>query len=271
MVARGGGARTLQVRRVATMQGTMLVVHLVIDVRDAMGANVVNTAAEAVGDALATRVADRVGVRILTNLATHRLARAHCSLPVSSLGTAEHEGGAIAQGIVSACAWADADPYRAATHNKGIMNGIDAVALATGNDWRAIEAGAHAWAAHGGHYAALTRWQIAQDDQLVGEIELPLAVGTRGSAIRAHAVARVAQHIMRVNTSGELAEIMAAVGLVQNLAALRALAAEGIQRGHMKLHARQIARAAALEGAEDMRSHAQHGEMPADTEDREPC
>ena len=250
MVERGGGARSLQVRTVPTSMGTMLVIHVRIDVRDAMGANVVNTALEALAPDVADISGGRTGVCVLSNLADLRLARATCRVPAERLASQETPGGVAMQGILAAQALAEADPYRAATHNKGIMNGIDAVALATGNDWRAIEAGAHAYAARNGRYGPLTSWKRHASGDLVGSIELPMAVGTQGAAVRAHPIAPVSLKIMRVTSSRELAEIMAAVGLAQNLAALWALATEGIQHGHMRLHARQVAVAAGAQGAQ---------------------
>ena len=224
--------------------GPMLVVHLIHDVRDAMGANAVNTACEAIAPDLESLSGGRVGLRILSNLADQRLARARCRVPATALaleGLSPAEG---VQRILEAQAFAEADPYRATTHNKGIMNGIDAVALATGNDWRAIEAGAHAYAARGGRYRPLSRWERDERGDLVGRIELPMAAGTFGGATRAHPTAQLSLAILGVETSQELAQVLAAVGLAQNLAALRALAMEGIQRGHMRLHARQVAMAA---------------------------
>jgi hydroxymethylglutaryl-CoA reductase len=250
MVGRGGGARSIQVRTLATTMGTMLIVDLVMDVRDAMGANVINSAAELLAPEVARLTGGRIGVRVLSNLADRRLARASCRVPLASLARGDVAGEQTVQGILAAQAFAEADPYRAATHNKGIMNGIDAVALATGNDWRAVESGAHAYAARSGQYRPLTTWKRDTSGDLVGSIELPMAVGTQGASVRAHPIAGIALKIMRVTTAVELAQIMAAVGLVQNLAALRALAVEGIQLGHMRLHARQIAVAAGAQGAQ---------------------
>lgn len=250
MVSRGGGARDLQVRLLDTAMGTMVIIHLTVDVCDAMGANVVNSATEALAPACERLTGGHAGLRVLSNLATQRLARATCRVPAARIAPDGLEAEQAIRGILAAQALADADAYRAATHNKGIMNGIDAVALATGNDWRAIEAGAHAWAARTGAYKPLSTWVRDPDGDLVGSIALPLAVGTQGGAVRAHAVAPVALKIMRVQRARELAEIMAAVGLVQNLAALRALTTEGIQRGHMRLHARQVALAAGAVGPE---------------------
>ena len=241
----GGGARDIEVRLFRQSPvGPMLVVHLLYDTRDAMGANAVNTAVEAISPLVEMLTGGRVALRILSNLADRRLARAWGVVPQKALAL---EGLTPQQGVdrlIEAHAFALVDPYRAATHNKGIMNGIDAVAIATGNDWRAIEAGAHAYAARSGRYLPLTAWERNVDGDLAGSIELPIAVGTVGGATRAHPQARVALKVLGVASGRELAQVMAAVGLAQNLAALRALAMEGIQRGHMKLHARQVAMAA---------------------------
>lgn len=251
IVARGGGFRGLEaVPFPETPIGPMLVVYIFYDVRDAMGANAVNTVCEAVAPLIAKITGGRTVLRILSNLADRRRAWAEVRIPAEALETSEFPGDVVIQGILEAQALAEVDPYRAATHNKGIMNGIDAVALATGNDWRAIEAGAHAYAARDGRYRPLTRWWRDEHGALCGRIELPLAVGTVGGTTQAHPLARVALKILGVSSARELAEIMAAVGLAQNLAALRALATEGIQRGHMALHARQIAMAAGAVGEE---------------------
>jgi hydroxymethylglutaryl-CoA reductase len=224
-------------------------VHLIVDVRDAMGANAVNTMAEAVAPRLAEIARGEFRLRILSNLADKRLVRARGVVTQEALATGSLAGEQVVQDIVEAAAFAAADPYRAATHNKGIMNGIDAVVIATGNDWRAIEAGAHAYAARSGRYTSLSTWERDTAGDLVGTLELPLAVGIVGGATKVHPTARVALKILGVKTARELAEVMAAVGLAQNLAALRALATEGIQRGHMALHARQVAIAAGATGA----------------------
>jgi len=251
IVGLGGGARDLQVRVLEhTPAGPMLVVHLIYDCQDAMGANTVNSACEALAARVEAITGGRVLLRILSNLADRRLARARCTLPVASLTCDSFSGEQVAQGIVAAWAFAAVDPYRAATHNKGIMNGIDAVVVATGNDWRAVEAGAHAYAARSGHYTSLSTWGLDEDGNLVGTLELPLALGTVGGATRVHPTAQVALKILGVRSARELAEIVASVGLAQNLAALRALATEGIQRGHMRLHARQVALAAGAREAE---------------------
>jgi len=249
IVKLGGGARDLEVRILEqTAVGPMLAVHLIYDARDAMGANTVNTALEAVAPLVAEITGGRTLLRILSNLADRRLARAKAVVPAESLAHGDFSGAQVAQGIVEAWAFAAADPYRAATHNKGIMNGIDAVVIATGNDWRAIEAGAHAYAARSGRYTSLSTWHLDEPGNLVGTLELPMAVGIVGGATRVHPTAKAALKLLGVKTARELAEVITAVGLAQNLAALRALASEGIQRGHMKLHARQVAIAAGAEG-----------------------
>ena len=251
LVELGGGARDLEVRIVtSSVTGPMLVVHLIFDCRDAMGANAVNTACETLAGEIERITGGRVLLRILSNLADRRLARARCTVPAEALAFESFSGSDVAQGIVEAAAFAAADPYRAATHNKGIMNGIDAVVLATGNDWRAVEAGAHAYAARSGQYSSLSTWALDDAGDLVGTLELPLTVGTVGGATRVHPTAQIALRILGVDTASELAAIMASAGLAQNLAALRALATEGIQRGHMQLHARQVAIAAGAEGDE---------------------
>jgi hydroxymethylglutaryl-CoA reductase len=251
IVRLGGGARDLEVRVFEqTPVGPMLVVHLIFDSRDAMGANAVNTACEALAPRVEQITGGRAALRILSNLADRRLARARCTVPVEALAFGEFPGERAAQGIVEAWAFAATDPYRAATHNKGIMNGVDAVVLATGNDWRAIEAGAHAYAARSGRYTSLSTWARDAEGNLVGTLEMPLAIGIVGGATRVHPTAQVALKILGVQSARELGEIIAAVGLAQNLAALRALATEGIQRGHMRLHARQVAIAAGAAGEE---------------------
>jgi hydroxymethylglutaryl-CoA reductase len=232
--------------------GRMLVVHVLYDAGDAMGANMINTVCEALAPRIEALTGGRVNLRILSNLADRRLARARCTISAASLQEEDAIAGSrrpnIVQRIVEASLFAELDPYRAATHNKGIMNGIDAVAIATGNDWRAVEAGAHAYAARSGRYASLTRWRANHAGDLIGEIELPLAVGMVGGATRVHPSARAALRIMNVKTARELAEVLACIGLAQNFAAIRALSSEGIQRGHMSLHARQVAMAAGASG-----------------------
>jgi hydroxymethylglutaryl-CoA reductase len=249
IVSLGGGARDLEVRVISESPvGPMLVAHLIYDCRDAMGANTLNTAAETLAPLVEEITGGRVVLRILSNLADRRLAWAKCILPAEVLAFGEYPGSLVIDRIVEAYALAAVDPYRAATHNKGIMNGIDAVVTATGNDWRAVEAGAHSYAARSGRYTSLTTWEKDGDGNLVGTLELPLAVGIVGGATRVHPTAQVALKILKVETARELAEVIAAVGLAQNLAALRALATEGIQRGHMELHARQVAIAAGATG-----------------------
>lgn len=228
--------------------GPMVIVHLLVDVRDAMGANTVNTMAETVAPLVEEISRGEVRLRILSNLADLRLARARVEVSTSALSTKDYPGERIASGIVEACALAIVDPYRAATHNKGIMNGIDPLIVATGNDWRAIEAGAHAWASRNGRYSSLSNWELDGNDGLVGTLELPMAVGLVGGATKTHPAARAALDLLGVTTAQELAEVAAAVGLAQNMAALRALSTEGIQRGHMTLHARNIAIAAGASG-----------------------
>ncbi len=243
LVKLGGGAKDLEVRVIDTIKGKMLVVHLIVDCLDAMGANAVNTMCEAVAPYIEEITSGKVYLRIISNLATYRLARARAIFGKDIIGEETVEG------ILNAYAFALADPYRAATHNKGIMNGIIAVALATGNDTRALEAGAHAYASING-YKPLTTYEKNKDGDLVATIELPMAVGTIGGATKVHPVAKTCLKILGVKTARELAQVLASVGLAQNFAALRALATEGIQRGHMELHARNIAVMAGAEGKE---------------------
>lgn len=239
----GRGAKDIQVKILDSIAGPMVIVELLVDCGDAMGANAVNTMAEAVTPMIENATSGKVYLRIISNLADRRLARARCVVTKEIVGGEE-----AVDGIVQAYVFALADPYRCATHNKGVMNGVDAVVLATGNDTRAIEAGAHAYAARSGMYLPLTTWEKNEDGDLVGTIELPMAVGLVGGATRAHPVARVNVKILGVKTANELGEVIAAVGLAQNLAALRALATEGIQRGHMSLHARNVAMEAGATG-----------------------
>ena len=236
LVSKGGGAKGLRCKVLNTIAGRMVIVELLVDCRDAMGANAVNTMAEAVAPLLEEVSGGRVSLRIISNLATERLVRAKAIFAKSALG-----GEQVVDGVVSAYAFALADQYRCTTHNKGIMNGISAVVLATGNDTRAVEAGAHSYAAFNGGYRPLTTWEKNRDGDLVGTIEIPLAVGLIGGATATHPIAKIAIKILGVRSATELAEVIASVGLAQNLAALRALATEGIQRGHMTLHARNIA------------------------------
>jgi len=243
IVSLGGGARRLDARLATSPVGEMLILGLQMDVRDAMGANAVNTSMEAIAPLVESLTGGRVVVRVLSNLADARLARASCRVPLDALAFDEWPGEAVAQRIVEGGAFALVDVHRAATHNKGIMNGIDAVALATGNDWRAIEAGAHAYAARSGVYLPLSTWQI-EHGALAGRLELPLAVGIVGGATHRHPVAALSLRIIGASSATALAEVMAAVGLAQNLAALRVLATEGIQQGHMRLHSRHAQSAA---------------------------
>ena len=232
----GGGAKDMDAKIIDTSMGQMVIVELYVDCRDAMGANAVNTMAEAVAPMIEQLTGGHVYLRIITNLATKRLAKAWCTIPKEALG-----GEAVVDGIAYASAFAAADPYRAATHNKGALNGIIAVVLATGNDHRAIEAGAHAYAALNGSYTSISKWTKNKNGDLDGVIELPMAVGLIGGAVKTHPIARIAMKILNVKSANEFGEVLAAVGLAQNLGALRALSSEGIQRGHMSLHARNIA------------------------------
>jgi hydroxymethylglutaryl-CoA reductase len=251
IVKLGGGARDFEVRVIEDSPiGAFLVLHLIYDTRDAMGANAINTATEKLSPLVEEITGGRVHLRILSNLADRRTARARATFLTSELAFEGYTGEQVRDGIIAAWAFAAADPYRAATHNKGIMNGVDAVVIATGNDWRAIEAGAHAYAARSGRYTSLSTWRKDAHGNLVGTLEMPMAVGTVGGATRVHPTARAALKLMQVQSARELAEIITAVGLAQNLAALRALATEGIQRGHMGLHARQVAVAAGAVGDE---------------------
>ncbi len=273
----GGGPQGIEVRCLPdTPAGPMLIVHLLIDSRDAMGANAVNTAAEAAAPLLEQISGGRAGLRILSNLSDRRRAWAEVEIPFNAFDSDDYIGSDVIRGIAEANAFAIADTYRATTHNKGIFNGVDAVLLATGNDWRAVEAGAHAWAARDGQYRALTDWHVRNSEgaeTLYGRLEMPLAVGTVGGATRSHLSARIALKILGLDVVGNsgsrpdncdlvgdegevsgrqgakrLSQIVVAVGLAQNLAALRALSTTGIQRGHMRLHARQVAVAAGAEG-----------------------
>ena len=251
LVGLGGGCRDIEVHVFPdTPRGAMVVMHLIVDVRDAMGANAVNTMAEAVSPLVESITGGTVCLRILSNLADLRLARARVRITPDALATGGRSGAEVIEAILDAYTLAAIDPYRAATHNKGIMNGIDPVIVATGNDWRAVEAGAHAYASRSGTYTSLTRWEKDRVGALVGSIELPMPVGLVGGATRTHPLARLALKILGVTSAQQLGEIAVAVGLAQNLGALRALATEGIQRGHMALHARNIALAAGAVGDE---------------------
>ncbi|MFV2014691.1 MAG: hydroxymethylglutaryl-CoA reductase, degradative [Candidatus Heimdallarchaeota archaeon] len=232
----GGGAQDLETRIISTATGDMLIVHLVVNCLDAMGANAVNTMVEAVAPLIAELTGGRVKLRIISNLADKRIVRARAVFDKEMLG-----GDEVVEAMVDAWAFAEADPYRAATHNKGIMNAISAITVATANDWRAIEAGAHAYASRYGYYTSLTRYEVTDEGHLAGTIELPLAVGIIGGATKVHPTAQTNLKIMQVISAMELAEIIACAGLAQNAAALRALSDEGIQKGHMRLHARNLA------------------------------
>ncbi len=246
MVARGGGVRDLEVRIIPSPSGQndMVIVHLLVDTRDAMGANLVNSMCEGVASLIEKITQGSVFLRILSNLADRSLVRSSCRVPCSQLEGKGYAGEEVRDGIILAYEFAAADPYRAATHNKGIMNGIDPVVIATGNDWRAIEAAAHAYAARGKAYTSLTRWEKNEKGDLIGSIEIPIRVGTVGGPLESNPAVPIAHHILGVKSSRELAELLGAVGLAQNFSALRALATEGIQRGHMSLHARSVVIAA---------------------------
>ena len=243
LVKCGGGAKDLEVHIVNTKVGVMVVTHLIVDTRDAMGANAVNSMAESLAPRIAELTGGQVRLRILSNLADRRLARCWAKINKEDIG-----GEAVVDGIVEAYAFAAADPYRAATHNKGIMNGITAAVMASGNDTRAIESGAHAYAARNGSYSSLTTWEKDKDGNLLGSIEIPMAVGLVGGATKVHPIAKIAVKILGVQSADELGQVFAALGLSQNLAALRALSTEGIQRGHMSLHARTLAATAGAVG-----------------------
>ncbi|MCX5793990.1 MAG: hydroxymethylglutaryl-CoA reductase, degradative [Elusimicrobia bacterium] len=247
LVNLGGGARDLYTRRLETESGTMLIVHLAVDVVDAMGANAVNTMVETLGPILGEIAKAEVVCQIISNLCDKSLVRARVELNPACLKSKTFDGQAVAERIVKAYHFADADPYRAATHNKGIMNGIDAVLIATGNDWRAVEAGAHAYAAKTGRYRSLSKYRL-EDGKLIGEIELPIAVGVVGGVSKLHTGVELLLRLMGMPSRRELAEVVATVGLVQNLAALKALVTEGIQEGHMTLHARNVAYSAGAIG-----------------------
>jgi len=249
LVERGGGARDLEVRELGDDIEGMLVVHVYVDCRDAMGANLVNGMAERIAPNLAELAGGGIGLRILSNLCDRRCVRVACRVPFAALATEDFPGDEVATGIVRASRFAELDPYRAATHNKGIMNGIDAVVIASGNDWRAVEAGAHAFAARSGAYRPLATWR-AVEDHLVGRIELPMALGTVGGTLRVHPAARLSLRLLAIASAQDLAMVAASVGLASNLAAVRALATCGIQRGHMALHARSVALAAGATGDE---------------------
>lgn len=246
MIARGGGAIDVEVHthRLPDRTRQMLAVHLLVDTCDAMGANLVNTMCEGIATLVETMTGGKVFLRILSNLTDRALVRARAVIPAAALKTRNHAGEQVRDGIILANDFALVDPYRAATHNKGVMNGVDAVALATGNDWRAIEAAAHAFAARSGRYTALTRWYASAAGELVGEIEIPMKVGTVGGPLQSNPTVALNHRLLAIESARELAQVMAAVGLAQNFSALRALATDGIQQGHMTLHARSCAMAA---------------------------
>ena len=251
LIALGGGCRDIEVQVFPdTPRGPMIVMHLIVDVRDAMGANTVNTMAEAVSPLIEQITGGSVRLRILSNLADLRLARARLRVTPEALATKERSGAEVVEGILDAYTLAAIDPYRAATHNKGIMNGIDPIIVATGNDWRAVEAGAHAYASRNGNYTSLTHWEKDKTGALVGTIEMPMPIGLVGGATKTHPLAQLSLKILGVASAQELGEVAVAVGLAQNMGALRALATEGIQRGHMALHARNIALVAGATGDE---------------------
>ncbi len=246
MVARGGGARDVEVfiHPAACARGDMMIVHLLVDTRDAMGANLVNSMCEGVAGLVEKLTCGKVFLRILSNLTDRAMVSARCVIPVKDLAGKGYTGEQVRDGVILANDMARVDPYRAATHNKGIMNGVDAVAIASGNDWRAIEAAAHAYAARGSHYTSLTKWYRNEAGDLVGELEMPMKVGTVGGPLQSNPAVKIGHRILAVKSARELAEVMGAVGLAQNFSALRALSTEGIQRGHMTLHARTVAMAA---------------------------
>lgn len=251
MKARGGGAKDLEVRILNegdSKYSQMLVVHLFVDTCDAMGANIINTMAESIAPVVEHLTKGTVYLRILSNYAIHSLAKASCVVPPRLLDTEGYTGEEVRDGIIHAYEFAASDPYRAVTHNKGIMNGIDPVIIATGNDWRAVEAGAHAYAARSGQYSSMTVWSKDEAGNLVGELELPMSLGIVGGASRVHPMAKLAYKLLGVESAQELARVIVAVGLAQNMGALRALVTDGIQKGHMALHSRSVAMAAGATG-----------------------
>lgn len=252
LVTRGGGVRDIEVRQLGegTPYGRMLIVHVLIDTCDAMGANLINTTVEGLAPEIESLTGGKVYLRILSNLADRRLARARCVIPPEVFTTRDYAGEDVVEGIVHAQNFAILDPYRAVTHNKGVMNGVDAVVMATGNDWRSVEAAAHAYAARSGQYRAMTEWYRDERGHLVGELELPMAIGTVGAAISLHPMALIALKFLRARNARELGEIAVCVGLAQNLSAIRALATDGIQKGHMALHSRTVAMTAGATGDE---------------------
>ena len=251
LVARGGGAEDLEVRIIneeGSPYSQMLIVHLYVNTCDAMGANIINTMAESLAPVVEHLTNGKVYLRILSNYADRCLAKATCTIPPALLESEGFTGEEVRDGVVHAYEFAASDPYRAVTHNKGIMNGIDPVIIATGNDWRAVEAGAHAYAARDGQYSSMTTWSVDEQGNLVGELELPMSLGIVGGASRVHPMAKLAYNILKVESAKELARIIVAVGLAQNLGALKALVTDGIQKGHMALHSRSVAMAAGATG-----------------------
>ncbi|MBP1970000.1 hydroxymethylglutaryl-CoA reductase [Virgibacillus natechei] len=252
LVARGGGAEDLEVRVLNgesnSKYGQMLVVHLYVNTCDAMGANIINTMVESLAPTVEVLTKGKVYLRILSNYADKCLARSRCVIPPSLLETGEYTGEEVRDGIVHAFEFAASDPYRAVTHNKGIMNGIDPVVIATGNDWRAVEAGAHAYAARDGQYGSMTTWSTDVSGNLVGELELPMSVGSVGGSTQVHSMSKIAYSMLDIESAQELAQVIVTVGLAQNLGALKALVTDGIQKGHMALHSRSVAIAAGASG-----------------------
>ncbi|WLV24855.1 hydroxymethylglutaryl-CoA reductase, degradative [Aciduricibacillus chroicocephali] len=252
LIQRGGGVRDLDVRILNEHEDSdyskMLIVHIYADTCDAMGANMINTMAEAAAPRVELLTKGKVYLRILSNYAVKSLARATCIIPPSLLKTGDFDGEAVRDGVIHAYEFAASDPFRAVTHNKGIMNGIDPVVIATGNDWRAVEAGAHAYAARSGQYSSMSVWSKDEAGNLVGELELPMSIGTVGGATRVHPMAQMALKMLDIKSASELAQVIVSVGLAQNLGALKALATDGIQKGHMALHARSVAVAAGATG-----------------------
>src|SRR5690625_139960 len=248
---RGGGAEDLDVRLLnesESIYSQMLVIHLYVNTCDAMGANIINTMVESIAPNVEVLTKGKVYLRILSNYANRSLAKATCTIPKELLATEGFSGEEVRDGVIHAYEFAASDPYRAVTHNKGIMNGIDPVVIATGNDWRAVEAGAHAYAATDGHYTSMPKWYADEEGNLVGELELPMAIGTVGGATRVHPMSQLALKILDIDTADELSKLLVSVGLAQNLGALKALATDGIQKGHMTLHSRSVAIAAGATG-----------------------
>jgi len=251
LVARGGGAEDLEVRIInehSSQYSQMLIAHLYVNTCDAMGANIINTMVESLAPVVEHLTNGKVYLRILSNYADRCLAKATCTIPPKLLASDGFTGEEVRDGVIQAYEFAASDPYRAVTHNKGIMNGIDPVIIATGNDWRAVEAGAHAYAARHGKYSSMTTWSKDEEGNLIGELELPMSLGIVGGASRVHPMAKLAYKILRVDSAKELSRVIVAVGLAQNLGALKSLVTDGIQKGHMALHSRSVAMAAGASG-----------------------